>query len=104
MAITSALKRSSFSWEQECRFWLDDDELLQKIEAVKQFRDEDLSPGQPLGITDMQRFIEKIVVEPGASDEFVEQVRGACAEHRKRWLWNVIKRSYSNRMWDSFTT
>jgi hypothetical protein len=97
-------KRSSFSWEQEYRFWFDDDELLQKIEAGEEFREEVLSRGRPVGITDMQRLIKKIVVAPGASDEFIEQVRAACAERSKRCLWNVIERSYSDRMWDSFAT
>jgi hypothetical protein len=97
-------KRSSFSCEREYRFWLDDAELLEKIEAGTQFRVEDLSRGQQLGITDVQRLIKNVVVAPGTSDEFVEQVRGACAEYRKRWLWNVVERSYSDRMWDSFTT
>ncbi len=55
-----------------------------------------------VGISDMRPLVEKIVVAPGASDEFIEKVRAACAEHRKRWLWNLIERSYSDRMWDSF--
>ena len=97
-------KRSSFSWEQEYRFWFDDDELLQKIEAGEQFQEKNLSRGRSVGITDMGRFIKKIVVAPGASDEFIEQVRAACTEHRKRWLCNIIERSYSDRMWDSFAT
>ena len=97
-------KRSSFSWEQEYRFWFDDDELLQKIEAGEEFREEVLCRGRLVGITEMQRLIKKIVVAPGASDEFIEQVRAACAERSKCWLWNVIERSYSDRMWDSFAT
>jgi len=95
-------KRNSFSWEQEFRFWFDDDELRERIEAGVQFREEDLFPGRPVGISDMQRLFKKIVVAPGASDEFIEQVQAACAEHRKRWIWDLIERSYSDRMWDSF--
>jgi len=97
-------KRSSFSWEQEYRFWFDDDELLQKIAAGEQFQEKNLTPGRSVGINDMRRFIRKIVVAPGASDEFIEQVRAACTEHSKRWLWNMMDRSYSDRMWDSFAT
>jgi hypothetical protein len=97
-------KRTSFSWEQEYRFWFDDDELLQKIEAGEHFREKCLSRGRSVGITDMRRFIKKIVVAPGASDGFIKRVRAACAKHRRRRLWNVIERSYSDRMWDSFTT
>jgi len=96
-------KRKPFCWEQEYRFWFDDDELLNKIEAGVPFRKQDLSPGQLFGISDMGRLIKKIVVAPGAPDEFIKNVRAACAEHRKRWLWNRIERSYSDRMWDSFT-
>ena len=95
-------KRSFFSWEQEYRFWFDDDELLQTIEAGQQFRDEDLSMGRAVGISDMARLIKKIVVAPGTSDEFIGNVRAACAEYQKRWLWNLIERSSSDRMWDSF--
>jgi hypothetical protein len=40
-------KRNAFSWEQEYRFWLDDDELLAKIEAGVEFREEDLSKSLP---------------------------------------------------------
>jgi hypothetical protein len=95
-------KRDSFSWEQEYRFWFDDDDLLDKIEAGVEFREEDLSSGQTMGISDMPRLIKKIVVAPDASDEFIEQVRTTCAEHRKTWLGALIERSYSDRMWDSF--
>ena len=95
-------KRSFFSWEQEYRFWFDDDELLQTIEAGKEFQEEDLSPGRLVGISNMQRLTEKIVVAPGASDQFIEGVRAACAEHQMRWLSSLIERSYSDRMWDSF--
>ena len=97
-------KRSSFSWEQEYRFWLDDDELLQKIEAGEEVREDGLSRRRLVGITGMPRLIKKIVVAPGASDEFIEQVRVACADQHKCWLRNVIERSYSDRMWDSFAT
>lgn len=95
-------KRNPFSWEQEYRFWFYDDELLQRIEAEEQFREMDLSAGRPVGIGDMPQLIKKIVVAPGASDKFIDQVRAECAESGKRWLWNLIERSYSDRMWDSF--
>lgn len=96
-------KRSAFSWELEYRFWFDDDELLQKIEVGEEVREDDLSRGRASEITDMQRLVKRIVIAPGASNKFIEQVRGTCAEHRKRWLWKVIERSYSERIWDSFT-
>jgi len=38
-------KRSHFSWEREYRFWFDDDELIGRIEAGKEFREENVSPG-----------------------------------------------------------
>lgn len=97
-------KRSPFAWEREYRFWFDDEEVLQKIEAGEEVRDEDLSRGKPVGIREMQRLIKRIVVAPGASNDFIDQLRAACLEHRKGWLGNVIERSYSDRMWDSFTT
>lgn len=96
-------KRAAFSWELEYRVWFDDDELIRRIDAGEEVREDGLSHGRPIDITDMQRLIKKIVVAPGASEELIEQVRAACAEHSMRWLWNVIERSYSDRMWDSFT-
>jgi hypothetical protein len=96
-------KRNSFSWEQEYRFWFYDDELLEKIDAGMDFREEDLSPGHAFPVSDLRRFIKKIVVAPGASGEFIEELRTVFAKHRKNWLWSVTERSYSDRMWDSFT-
>jgi hypothetical protein len=97
-------KRNVFSWEQEYRFWFDDDQLLDEIEAGVEIREEELTKGRLAGISNMQLLVKKIVVAPGASDEFIEQVRSACAEHRMTWLWNRVERSYSDRMWDSFTS
>ena len=96
-------KRNAFAWEQEYRFWFDDAEVIEKIEAGMAIREEDLTKGRLIGITDMERLIKTIVVAPGASDAFIEQIRSACAEHQMTWLWNLIERSYSDRMWDSFT-
>jgi hypothetical protein len=95
-------KRNAFSCEQEYRFWFDDDELSNEIEAGKKLRKKDLSPGRRVDTGDMGRLIQKIVVAPGASEQFIEDLRGACVEYRKRWLWTRIERSYSDRMWDSF--
>jgi hypothetical protein len=95
-------KRNSFSWEQEYRFWFADDELLDRIEAGLEFREEDLSTGRLVGITDMKRLVKKIVVAPGACDDFVERLQAACTEHKMRWLCDRIERSYSDRMWESF--
>ena len=96
-------KRSVFSWEQEYRFWFVDDELLDRIEAGGEFREEHLSEGLPASISDLRRLIKRVVVAPGASDQSIEKVRSACAEHQKCWLGNLVERSYSDRMWDSFT-
>lgn len=95
-------KRLDFFWEQEYRFWFDDDDLLQKIEDGKRFQTQRLSKGQPKRITDMRRLIRKIVVAPGASEDYVRVVRAACGEFQKNWLKRSIEHSYSDRMWDSF--
>jgi len=95
-------KRNSFSWEQEYRFWFDDGELLEGVESGKEFRKEDLTSGRACHLSDLRRFIGRIVVAPGASDEVVNLLRCACADHGKTWLWQLIERSYSDRMWDSF--
>jgi hypothetical protein len=94
-------KRSSFSWEQEYRFWIDDDELVQRIEAEEEIREQDLSSGRPVGISDMQRLIKKIVVAPGASDEFIEQVRLRVRAPQTLAL-ECHQTIASDRMWDSF--
>jgi hypothetical protein len=73
-------KRDVFSLEQEYRFWFCDDELIDRIEADKEFREEDLSPGKLVGISNMQRLVQKIVVAPGASDEFIATVHRACSD------------------------
>ena len=96
-------KRNPFSWEREYRFWFDDDELLQRIEAGKEFREEGLSSGRAVSITDMRRLIKKIVVAPDASDKFIVEVQAHCADNQMCWLGNLIERSYSDRMWNSFT-
>lgn len=96
-------KRQAFSWEQEYRFWFDDDELFERIEAGEEIDQETLSAGRFAQISDMQRLFKKIVVGPGSSDEFIDQLKSECEIHKKRWLWNIIERSYSDRMWDSFT-
>jgi hypothetical protein len=96
-------KRDFFAWEREYRFWFDDDDVLQKIEDGIHVAEQDLSHGQAVRITDMQRFIKKIVVAPSATDEFLQEVQATCVKHKRRWLCNVIERSYSDRMWDTFT-
>ena len=96
-------KRSCFSWEQEYRFWFDDEELLQAIEAGKEVAEASLSSGSTFEISDMPQLIQRIVVAPGAADKFIKSVQAKCAEHRKSWLSNRVERSYSDRMWDSFS-
>lgn len=95
-------KRIFFSLEQEYRFWFYDDELHQRIEAGEEFQDKDVSSGRLVDISDMQRLFKRIVVAPGTSDEHIDRVRASCDEHQKHWLWKLIERSYSDRMWDSF--
>lgn len=97
-------KRNAFAWEQEYRFWFDDADLLEKIETGKGLPEEGLSKGLPVGSADMKCLIKKFVVAPSASDEFIDEVRTACAEQSKRWLGNLIERSYSDRMWEFFAT
>lgn len=96
-------KRSAFSFELEYRFWFDDDELLERIDAGEAVSETELSRGSTFEIDDMQRLIKKIVVAPGATDEFIQQVRTTCGTYRMQWLWSFIERSYSDRMWESFT-
>lgn len=96
-------KRIDFELDKEYRLWLRDWDLFQRIEAGEEVREKDLSTRRLEGLADMESLIEKIVVAPGASGEFIEQVRAACAEVNKRWLWPLIERSSSDRTWDSFT-
>jgi hypothetical protein len=71
---------NAFAWEQEYRFWFDDDELVEKIEVGVEIREEELSSGRLVGVSDMQRLIKKIVVAPCTPGEFLEQVRSALDE------------------------
>lgn len=96
-------KRLPFSWEREFRFWLYDDELLRRIELDEELRERSLTRGCAVPISDMGRFISKIVVAPGASDAFIEHIRDACAFHRKRWLCDLVERSCSDWAWSSLT-
>lgn len=96
-------KRSSYSCEQEYRFWFADDELLEAIDAGRKFREEDLTAGRLVGISDAPLLFKRIVVAPGASDDFIDDVRRVCRERRRSWLANRIERSYSDLLWQSFS-
>ena len=96
-------KRNSFAWEQEYRFWFCDNNLLQNIEAGKAFWEGFLSPELQVHISQMRRIVKKVVVAPGASDEFIKEVMAACSKHLTGRPRIVVERSYSDQTWESFT-
>jgi hypothetical protein len=96
-------KRKCFSWEREFRLWFDDDELLTKIEQNEEIKEAEISPGKLVQIGDIQKLIRRLVVAPGASDSFVKLVKGVCSAYGRTLLASRVERSYSDRLWDSFT-
>ncbi|HEV8070205.1 MAG TPA: DUF2971 domain-containing protein [Planctomycetaceae bacterium] len=96
-------KREAFRWENEFRLWFDDEETLVKIQRGIPIDKEKLLPGIGKTIGDMSEVIEAVVVAPGATDSFVDQLRETCRQHRKTSLFGRIERSFSDRKWDSFT-
>jgi hypothetical protein len=96
-------KRQAFSWEQEYRYWFDDEEVIAKIEQGQQVQESDLSRGKLIQITELDLLIMKLVAAPGATDAFIDAVRQACAGNKVKWLSSRIERSYSDRLWESFT-
>ena len=94
---------SCSSWEKEFRAWFDDDEVLARVERSEEFNESDLSPGKLVPISDMPRLIRRLVVAPGASEAFMKTVKGECGAYGKNWLGNLIERSSSDRLWESFT-
>jgi len=96
-------KREAFRWEGEYRFWFDDDELLDRIEEGEEIDEATLTPGKLVDFDDMAKLIQRIVVAPGVPAKFIDEVRGTCQRLRMTWLWKLIERSYSDRMWDEFT-
>jgi hypothetical protein len=96
-------KREAFRWEGEYRFWFDDDELLDRIENGEEIDEATLSRGKLVMLGDTTKLIQRVVVAPGSTDEFIEEVRDACAKAKRRWMWDRIERSHSDRMWDDFT-
>ncbi len=96
-------KRTCFSWEREFRLWIDDDELLTRIRKNEEIKEGEISPGKLVKIEDIQKLIRRLVVAPGASDSFVKLVKGVCSAYGRTLLASRVERSYSDRLWDSFT-
>jgi hypothetical protein len=95
-------KRERFSWEREFRIWFDDDELLNRIERGEEIEEARLSPGESKQISYMDEFVEKLVVAPGASDQFVDMVKELCGTRRMKWLATRVVRSCFDRSCGSF--
>jgi hypothetical protein len=96
-------KREAFRWEGEYRFWFCDDELLGRIENGDSIDETALTRGKLVMLGDTTELIQRVVVAPGSTDEFIEEVRDACAKTRRNWMSDRIERSYSDMMWDDFT-
>ena len=52
-------------------------------EVGEQIDETTLSRGTPVEIRDMGKLIQRIVVAPGSNDEFIDQIRAACAQQRR---------------------
>jgi hypothetical protein len=95
-------KRKTFAWENEYRFWFDDDEILERIGRGEAIDEAALPHGKSVQISDMQELIKRIAVAPGARDDFIRLVKDVCGTYHKIWLGNLVERSYSDRSWESF--
>jgi hypothetical protein len=87
------LKRTSYDWENEFRLEVKDDVQLERIEQNEDIQESELSPGIRIGISDVDRLINRLVVAPGASEAFMDQVRGLCAAVGMSWLARKLELS-----------
>jgi hypothetical protein len=92
-------KRNSFSSEREYRIWFDDHELLDRIEAKRRFREQDLTRGQRIYFSNLQQLVTRIIVAPGSSNQFFNKVREACASRQMRWLSRLVECSSLDVSW-----
>jgi hypothetical protein len=95
-------KRIAFKSENEFRIWKIDDDMSAKITANKPIDESELKDGITRGIS--HELITGIVAAPGASDGFLSSIQRLCEVNgRVASLLKLVKRSYSDRTWDSFT-
>jgi hypothetical protein len=95
-------KRISFRHENEFRAWIFDEQLMEHIERNDKFDEKGLSRGKLVGITDMKKLIQRIVVAPDADPSFFDLVKDECSRHQKQWLGNRVEQSYLDRLHSSF--
>jgi hypothetical protein len=98
------MKRINFSYEKEYRIWFTDDALVGKIEGGEQVDENILSAGVPKTITKFPDLLRQVVVAPGASDSFIDEVKSLCAANHLTWLARKVERSFLDRPHDSFCT
>jgi len=94
-------KRSFFSSDREYRVWFDDDELLDRIEDERRFREQELTLGERFHFSNLQQLVTRIVVAPGSSNHFFNKVREACASRQMRWLARLVERSSLDVPWQA---
>ena len=90
-------KRSHFEFEHEFRAWFDDDEVIARIMKGEVITESELSPGKTASISDLPKFIHRIVVAPGAGGWFRKAVEGVCEKLERRYLINKMMPSSADR-------
>jgi Protein of unknown function (DUF2971) len=93
-------KRHHFESEKEYRLWFDDDEFMTK--ANDGVIDENtITPGRLVPISDLERFIQRIVVAPAKSDGFAKLVKSVCRAYKLKWLAAKVEQSYIDALHES---
>ena len=85
-------KRTEFQDEREFRMWFVDQHILDRVDQNHSIADL-ASAGRPKHVTDLTRFIKKIVIAPGSDDSLYETVKSIFAKHKKASYCDLIQRS-----------
>ncbi len=90
-------KRNHFEFEREFRAWFDDPDTIARIRKGEAIVQSELSPGKAYPIEDLPKFIERIVVAPGAGKWFSKAIEGVCESLNRRYLITKIIPSSTDR-------
>ena len=73
--------------------------MLKRIEDGEEIKERELLTGIRVGISDVERLINRFVVAPGASEMFIAKIKGVCAAANMSCLGNKLKRSCFHYDW-----
>jgi hypothetical protein len=93
------LKTTSYDWENEFRLVINDEKLVESVERDEDIKLSELSPGIRVGISDPGKLMNRLVVAPGASEAFMDKIKGLCAALKMSSLAGKLERSYFHYEW-----